>query len=118
MLKGERTRLQRYAIESTPARVYEGCCTWFTILVLSARLTDYQAVRNITPALTPNFGQWSGLFFTPSGFGADGLILFYRLLPFQFVQFIHIDPNSPSNVAKCRFVIGVLGPHGRRLTMA
>ena len=36
MLKGERTRLQRYAIESTPARVYEGCCTWFTILVLSA----------------------------------------------------------------------------------
>ena len=33
MLKGERTRLQRYAIESTPARVYEGCCTWFTILV-------------------------------------------------------------------------------------
>jgi len=37
MLKGERTRLQRYAIESTPARVYEGCCTWFTILVLSAQ---------------------------------------------------------------------------------
>jgi hypothetical protein len=37
MLKGERTRLQRYAIESTPARVYEGCCTWFTILVLSAK---------------------------------------------------------------------------------
>jgi len=36
MLKGERTRLQRYAIESTPAMVYEGCCTWFTILVLSA----------------------------------------------------------------------------------
>lgn len=27
---------QRYAIESIPARVYEGCCTWFTILVLSA----------------------------------------------------------------------------------
>jgi hypothetical protein len=38
MLKGERTRLQRYAIESTPARVYEGCCTWFTILVLSAEI--------------------------------------------------------------------------------
>ena len=29
--------MQRYAIESTPARVYEGCCTWFTILALSAR---------------------------------------------------------------------------------
>ena len=28
--------MQRYAIESIPARVYEGCCTRFTILVLSA----------------------------------------------------------------------------------
>lgn len=41
MLKGERTRLQRYAIESTPTRVYEGCCTWFTILVLSATIPKF-----------------------------------------------------------------------------
>ena len=37
MLKGEQRRLQRYAIESIPARVCEGVRTWFTILVLSAR---------------------------------------------------------------------------------
>ena len=36
MLKGEQRRLQRYAIESIPARVCEGVRTWFTILVLSA----------------------------------------------------------------------------------
>ena len=45
MLKGERTRLQRYAIESTPARVYEGCCTWFTILVLSAQCNQEERRR-------------------------------------------------------------------------
>ena len=37
MLAVEHRCLQRYAIETIPARVYEGCCTWFTILVLSAR---------------------------------------------------------------------------------
>ena len=36
MLKGEQRRLQRYAIKSIPARVYEGIHTWFTILALSA----------------------------------------------------------------------------------
>lgn len=37
-----------------------------------------------------------------------------RPLSFQFVQFIHIDPNTPSNVAKCRFIVGVLG-HGLKI---
>ena len=37
MLAVEHRCLQRYAIETIPARVYEGCCTWFTILVLSAQ---------------------------------------------------------------------------------
>ena len=36
MLKGEQRRLQRYAIESIPARVCGGVRIRFTILVLSA----------------------------------------------------------------------------------
>ena len=38
MLKGEQRHLQRYAIESIPARVCEGVRSWFTILVLSAEM--------------------------------------------------------------------------------
>ena len=43
MLKGEQRRLQRYAIESIPARVCEGVRTWFTILVLSDEI-PYRAL--------------------------------------------------------------------------
>ena len=61
MLKGERTRLQRYAIESTPARVYEGCCTWFTILALSAKQWNGSWLRK-QPAVF-GFGpvEWKSL---------------------------------------------------------
>jgi len=37
LLKVEHRCSQRYAIETIPARVYEGRCTWFTILALSAK---------------------------------------------------------------------------------
>ncbi len=37
--------MQRYAIETIPARVYEGCCTWFTILVLSAKRNIHSRLR-------------------------------------------------------------------------
>ena len=83
-------RLKNYIDYKRFPEPYRGDWSWFTILVLSARLTDYQAVRNITPALTPIFGQWSGLFFGSLGMVADGLVLLGSGFLLEFVEFSDI----------------------------